>query len=729
MKIAFLTLGLYEKSDSVGYDCVYEYRLLRERMPSVEDLQVFAENYDPELYPDIPAQGISAFYDWCRDNPDGVIIFHYCDSLTQYDSFLRERQAPVIIRWHNNTPPWFTFGSQNQSAMHALTGYENIIDYVRAPNTHFWVNSDFTRDQLLALGGRPDRCHTVFPASRYLEDNGLSNTVTRKTSFAERGISLLFVSRVVAHKGHRNAIILADRVEQLTGKPVTLHFAGKGYEDSNAFTAELRQMIANSSANVIVHGRVSEEKLIELYGNVDVFLCLSEHEGFGLPVFEAMRCRVPVVAWATTAFEELLDIHPLAFRHFDLDVFAAAVASLQTSKVRQRVLEVQYSLLQRYNAPLVETQIIGALGNTLCSWGQSLTGDLAAPALFRHPQIGANLSRWLELANTIFPQKFNETLIYDSHANITSLYDLKLVRTYIDLQKDLRRAALDHSAKPIIHFAPHEFSMREGTPLGSGIFSYTDSHLIYGPYVEIPNGKYVATFGLIVTIAQAEPVTFEFDTNSYGGERLADTIIKLEPGRHKVATEMEFELARGQSLVEFRFKAQSAFLGVVEFSGVEISLAPSERSPNNAAIAPSQHAQETKSLSIVSQPVSRPVSGSRLRRIMARRHFRAGNRSRDVQAWSEAASHYEAGLAWNPQNFEYLVQWGHMLKESGQYDRAEIAYTRAYTVDPTDVDLKLQLGHFYKIIHNLERARVYYQEAAQAGEQASHVAQLELSAL
>lgn len=727
MKIAFLALGLYEKSDSVGYDCVYQYRLLRDQMPNVEELRIFTEHYDEVLYPDIQAEGIGAFFDWCRDNDDGIVIFHYCDSRSRYDDFLRERRAPVIIRWHNNTPPWFTFGSQNQSAMHALTGYENLIDYIRAPNTHFWVNSDFTRDQLLALGGRPDRCSTVFPASRYLESSGIATTIARKTTFAERGISLLFVSRVVAHKGHRNAVLLADHLEALTGRPVTLHFVGKGYDDSNPFTAELGRMIDASSARVVVHGQVSEEKLAHLYAKADVFICLSEHEGFGLPVFEAMRCRVPVVAWATTAFEELLDIHPLAFRHFDLDVFASAVASLQNPEVRQRVLEVQFCLLQRYNVPMVENQVVAAIGEVVCSWGKRPVGDLARPTLFRHPKIGSALSDLIKSANRLFPQKFDDTLTYDSHANITSIYDLELVNTYIELQKKLRHAALDGELRPTVHFPASEFSARDGVADGSDAFLYPDSHLIYGPYTEIPNGYYIVEFDLVITVAQNDPVSFTFDTNSYGGECLAETTVVLESGRHVVPATMPFDLTRGQGMVEFRVRAHTPFRGIVAFAGVDVSKADSVSESGSVTL--DAHDVGAPSVPAATAPFKGLSLRKRWLKFLAHRYFRKADQFRNNGNWGAAASNYKAGLAKTPNHFGYLVQLGHALKENKQFMEAESAYQRAIAINRDDLDLKLQLGRFYRTINNIALARQYYEEAAKGRGPEADMAQRELSTL
>jgi glycosyltransferase involved in cell wall biosynthesis len=54
-------------------------------------------------------------------------------------------------------------------------------------------------------------------------------------------------------------------------------------------------------------GGVSTAELVAYYRRADVFLCMSEHEGFGVPLVEAMRMRLPVVAYDAGAVAETLD--------------------------------------------------------------------------------------------------------------------------------------------------------------------------------------------------------------------------------------------------------------------------------------------------------------------------------------------------------------------------------------------------------------------------------------
>jgi GT2 family glycosyltransferase/tetratricopeptide (TPR) repeat protein len=66
---------------------------------------------------------------------------------------------------------------------------------------------------------------------------------------------------------------------------------------------------------------------------------------------------------------------------------------------------------------------------------------------------------------------------------------------------------------------------------------------------------------------------------------------------------------------------------------------------------------------------------------------------RDTRRYAEAAKAYRAVLALAPQRTDIRVQYGNMLKDSGQLDESEVAYRSALAEKPDDEDIHLQLGH------------------------------------
>jgi tetratricopeptide (TPR) repeat protein len=93
------------------------------------------------------------------------------------------------------------------------------------------------------------------------------------------------------------------------------------------------------------------------------------------------------------------------------------------------------------------------------------------------------------------------------------------------------------------------------------------------------------------------------------------------------------------------------------------------------------------------------------------------DRARDAGQWDFAAQLYREALDRNPRNPPIWVQYGHVLKESGdlrepdKLAQAEIAYRRALSLDPGVADSHLQLGHVLKLQGKIHEAEACYLRA------------------
>jgi hypothetical protein len=209
---------------------------------------------------------------------------------------------------------------------------------------------------------------------------------------------------------------------------------------------------------------VSEETLRGLYGRADVFMCLSEHEGFGLPVFEAMRCGIPVVAWGSSALSELLRDHPLAIEDFDIPAFASAVSSLRNPAVWKAVLSAQEQILNLYTKDAVLKQLLAAASHN------------APPVMGRRrSEHAAKSVRALAAANTskcrdIFVTEVHGLLRSQPHdfsSNYVSQHDLVALRELLSRLNQARFRLLDTILKSFADSAKHPPPRSQSTPFES----------------------------------------------------------------------------------------------------------------------------------------------------------------------------------------------------------------------------------------------------------------------
>jgi glycosyltransferase involved in cell wall biosynthesis len=81
---------------------------------------------------------------------------------------------------------------------------------------------------------------------------------------------------------------------------------------------------------VMFTGAVPDEELAIYYQHADVYICLSEHEGFCVPLIEAMAADVPILAYAAAAVPDTLAGAGVQFSPKDLE-FAAELLGELTS--------------------------------------------------------------------------------------------------------------------------------------------------------------------------------------------------------------------------------------------------------------------------------------------------------------------------------------------------------------------------------------------------------------
>ncbi|MFH1427966.1 MAG: glycosyltransferase [Patescibacteria group bacterium] len=361
LTIYLIIHGLIEKSDSIGGDLAFQYRLFKRcGLP----VRVFAEQYSSNLYPDIPIEHIDRLETAIKEKPS-MIIYHWVDGWNKIDELLATLtlSIPVIVRWHNNTPPWFFAPYSIDSTMRTTQGFKLISKIAKAKNIKFWVNSEFTRRQLEMLDVLADRIDLVYPASHHIENEYVKNKQISKEPIKKSNIRLLFVGRITPHKGYNHMVIAAYVLQKWLGRKVEIHFPGRQDMNMSDYTKNVKKIASDLKISVYFHGEVDLIELNRLYKTSDVYLSLSEHEGFGLPIIEAMQMGIPVVGYKTAAIAELLENHPLACDNLDyFDIAKKIAAVLLKDDIRTAVINWQYrAILPHFSRQTIENQIINAL--------------------------------------------------------------------------------------------------------------------------------------------------------------------------------------------------------------------------------------------------------------------------------------------------------------------------------------------------------------------------------
>ena len=216
----------------------------------------------------------------------------------------RERGERKFVNYHNITPADLLEAWMPEVGEEVRWGRAQLRDL--APVTEFAVaDSEFNEGELRAAGYRST---ATIPLLIDLESFSGTADPTLAARLADRkaggGADLLFVGKVSPHKGQDDLIKALATYRQLYDPLARLHVVGGSISEEYSvalerFVEELGLVDAVEFAGVVTH-----EELIAYYAAADVFCCLSNHEGFCVPLLESMYHRLPIVAYANTAVPE-----------------------------------------------------------------------------------------------------------------------------------------------------------------------------------------------------------------------------------------------------------------------------------------------------------------------------------------------------------------------------------------------------------------------------------------
>jgi len=215
--------------------------------------------------------------------------------------FLIERREPLAVYYHNITPPDLLEPFDRDAAARARLARQELPRLAQRAG-QWLANSEFSADELDALGVTDVR---VLPPLTERRPAAPDAGYLRDLRSGKRGMDLLFVGRVVPHKAHRHLIEVTALLDASGFRPRLFLVGNPG---PPAYMARLQRLAAHLGIEAAVHftGTVGRTQLEAHYRAADVFLCFSRHEGFCIPILEAMRCGLPVVAVDAAAVAETL---------------------------------------------------------------------------------------------------------------------------------------------------------------------------------------------------------------------------------------------------------------------------------------------------------------------------------------------------------------------------------------------------------------------------------------
>jgi glycosyltransferase involved in cell wall biosynthesis len=315
-----------------------------------------AHVYALELDADLEGDG-RQFAEWRAGGPEDVVILHYAlpSPLTPA---LRAHRGRRVLLHHNITPPEYFAGWDEEMVRICRLGQEELGTL--APHVDLGLaDSEFNRRELAALGFRRTGVLPIYlDFRRYREP---PNPVLRRL-LDDGIINLLFVGRLVPNKRPDDLIRLASYWKRFVSPDVRLVLVGK-LPRRRAYFDALQALAYEQGfgpSEVAFLGHVAHDELLAAYTTARVFVSMSEHEGFGVPLVESMLMRVPILAYAATGVPFTLGDAGVQFSEKRLAEVAEIARALATdAALRVPVLAGQDRRLDAFAPAAVEAALRG----------------------------------------------------------------------------------------------------------------------------------------------------------------------------------------------------------------------------------------------------------------------------------------------------------------------------------------------------------------------------------
>lgn len=314
--------------DAVGNDILGMEQALRDRG---HEVRIFAEgwNTDRRVY---HVRKLPAFL----KKPDDVLIYHYSIGWERALQLFRELPCRKVLRYHNVTPPEFFEPYHAGIANSCRLARRLLPDFIAAGCDLYLSNSEFSRQDLIGHGADGARAFVVPPFHQvdflYDLEPDLTTLGEYSMSFPRTLTNILMVGRMVPNKGY-DALIRAFGLYHTHYNPASrLILTGKLDPQLETYYAELRANIAEHglAEAVVFTGVVPDAVLKALYLSAHLFVTMSEHEGFCVPLVEAMALKIPIVALGSSVIPETLGDGGLIWDEADPHVLAASLQKILT---------------------------------------------------------------------------------------------------------------------------------------------------------------------------------------------------------------------------------------------------------------------------------------------------------------------------------------------------------------------------------------------------------------
>ena len=341
MKI-FQFIESLSAGDGMGNHTILTQQALRQAGYQIE---TFANS----IASNVPPRTARYFSPELPIGPEDIILLQFGVS-GRIAEHMKRFACRKIMMYHNITPPHFFAGYDSAAYRYTSDAYQIVAEWARLDMFDAVIApSHYNINELHAMGFSPKKTAYLPGCLIPVEDYNEAPDQDTLNDFKDGRTNILFVGRITPNKKQQDIVRAYAYYQACIDPTARLIFVGSGENSpyGKAIKDYIRQL---GLKNVIFPGFISSSSLVALYQSADVFVCMSEHEGFCIPLVEAMIFDVPIIAFDAAAVPDTLGGAGVLLHEKDPALTAKWIERIvKDADLRARIIAGQRRRLEDFN--------------------------------------------------------------------------------------------------------------------------------------------------------------------------------------------------------------------------------------------------------------------------------------------------------------------------------------------------------------------------------------------
>lgn len=366
MKI-IIYCGSIVNNDAIGNDILIQYHHLNSHGIETELYALSADTNTKRLL-----LAKEKFIDSIQ-NKNNLLLIHYGSYWDGLFEYIKIAKCTIVFKYHNITPAYFFENYNNYVKISLERSRQKLEEIIQSGCIDFyWADSHYNAKELIAMNVDENNITIIPPFHKVLDFEKVKIDTPLREQLSDGIFNVLFVGRVAPNKGHLHLIETIHSYKKVYGNNVHLNIVGSIACELRGYYKKLKKLVNTYRLNDMIsfYDHVSFEQLSTFYKTADLFLLMSEHEGFCVPILEAQYHNIPIIALDRAAVKETLGMEQLIYEKVDYDLFASAIYTLTTDKeIHAYLAEQGYSNFLKYETGKIAEQMLSVVRNIIDTEG------------------------------------------------------------------------------------------------------------------------------------------------------------------------------------------------------------------------------------------------------------------------------------------------------------------------------------------------------------------------